>query len=36
MDFSYAEQLFAIYIENARRVLAADFGVDQAERSFSM
>jgi hypothetical protein len=34
MDFSYAEQLLAIYIENARRVLVAHFGVDRAERSF--
>jgi hypothetical protein len=34
MDFSAAEQLLTIYIENARRVLAAHYGVDRAERSF--
>jgi hypothetical protein len=34
MDIEYARQLLAIYIENARRVLRAHFGVDRAERSF--
>lgn len=34
MDLSAAQQLVTIYVDNARRVLRAHFGVDRAESSF--
>lgn len=34
MELCAAQTLIAIYIDNARRILRAQFGVDRAERSF--
>lgn len=34
MDLDSARKLLNIYIENSRRILAAHFGVDRAERCF--